>query len=422
MGRSAFSNDAFIFKKIFFDKLYLAGLFVFYGSTFFLQNYFFLKIAPLVAATVGYSYFLIAVKWKLTVSTLPVFVFVFFLSVVAALYVFFEQGFIGFFSLEALYFFSLVLMLFAAFRLVFNKESEFLNKAFFIFLLFQLILMLGQLMKMLTGVGLHVPAELVQSASEANKLLLSGTFVNSNDLAAVCVMIALFFMLNYRVSNRFYRLAISMIFLILLLTVSRSSLLVFICMYLYFEAKRSFLKLQVLVVLFVSMFSVFYIVGVSFPENYDVVDRIVHRINTIPKILSGGLQADNSLSLRVNSYLNFFHNLPELGLGSGKYQDYDEFVSELGPRYRLYATNPHSFVVEVSYWLGWAGLALLSLFLLSCLSMRSFFLSLMIVAIFIVMSSVSSSIIGNFVFMFVFFCCIFLVFYKDGKGEVKSVS
>ena len=276
--------------------------------------------------------------------------------------------------------------------------------------------MLGQLMKMLTGVGFHVPADYIESAGETYSFMLSGTFVNANDLASVAVMIGLFFMISRPLSDRFYHSAIVTISVIVLLTASRSSLVVFVGMLLFYWGSRSIVKTVLAFIGLAFLFYFFYVWGVNVSGQYDAVDRVINRLNSLFLIASGGLRVDNSLSLRIESYLHFLSNLPALSLGTRQYQDYTAFVSELGPRFSLLELNPHSFVVEVGYWLGWPGLLALILFLASCFSFKKPLYSVLLLAAFLVLSSVSSSIIGNFIFMLVFFFCLTLMMRVNVEG------
>src|SRR5690606_35241242 len=67
------------------------------------------------------------------------------------------------------------------------------------------------------------------------------------------------------------------------------------------------------------------------------VERISERFLSIIRVITEGVDSDNSMTLRLVSYFQFLSNLDSLGLGSVKLKDYYVFVGQLGPRFELMA-------------------------------------------------------------------------------------
>lgn len=402
---SYFSVDVTKTKTIIFDKMFVVGILFYYIMMYSLPNSLVAKFAPLIAPLVVYFYLsILEVDLDNNRFLSPFFWLVGF-SVVVLIYIGFDDRLSIFSSTEAIYFFSLPLMFLASFRLINKGHNHFINSALFIFLAFQAIVILGQFMKMKTGYGLYAPAEYSGFDNERYISMLSGTFVNANDLASITVMIALFFMINRKVCKTLYGSTISIGFFVVIVTASRSSFVMFLFLFLVLGLRGISTKKVGLILLIPTMAYFLYIFGFG-DGNVPAVDRVASRLATISDIFTFGISSDNSSSMRIESYLNFLNNLCNLGFGTVEYRNYSSFVSSLGPAYSLMGINPHSFFVEIGYWLGWPGLALFSLFLLSCLMLISIERWLLVVAVFIVMSSVSSSIMGNFIFILVFFFCL----------------
>jgi len=235
--------------------------------------------------------------------------------------------------------------------------------------------------------------------------MLIGTFVSANDLASISVMISLFFMINKKTCSTLYKSAIFIVFLILIVTASRSSFVVFSVLFLLLGLRGNIIRRLALIIALFGIVYVYYTLGPDHDQTAEAY-RVISRLSTIGDMVTSGITSDSSISMRLVSYLNFLNNLSNLGIGSVEYRNYLSFVSSLGPSYSLMGVNPHSFIVEIGYWLGWLGLALFLLFLMFCLTLTSVSRWFLVVGVFVIMSSVSSSIIGSFIFILVFFCCL----------------
>ncbi|WP_222908756.1 O-antigen ligase family protein [Pseudomonas sp. DNDY-54] len=264
----------------------------------------------------------------------------------------------------------------------------------FFFLIVQLAICAGQLLTYRYGFGFPVSEFYVDSN------LITGTYNNPNDLAAVVLVVSLVYVVieaGDRVSHS--SLFWIMFFSLILLTASRASLVVGVFIFLF----RGGLNNRLIIYFFLLVGAA---VGVVFFMDGNVVGsgpilRSITKLSSISSILTEGISSDNSMSLRIVSYLHFVTKLPVLGLGSMELNDYYAYSSGASFDKSLMFQNPHSLVVEVGYWLGWLGLFLLFLFLF-CLFIfvgkrRWFFFS-----IFVVASSIPSSVLGDFIF-FAFF-------------------
>ncbi|MBY6030301.1 O-antigen ligase family protein [Halomonas sp. DP8Y7-1] len=399
------------------DKLYPIGFFSFYIISFVFPYALIAKSAFLVIITFCYAFALMFTGLRIKQGLLLPFLTTCLVSIFALIYIFIESGIYGILNVEFWFFISWVLMFFSSYRLISKGNIGYLNVFFLCFLCFQIFLVLGQVSMKVTGFGFYTLSEFSESANYQYSNMLSGSFVNSNDLASVCVMIALFFMLNRERSERFYGISVFLSFLLILATMSRVSFIAFLLVYLYFEARRSFCKLIFATFAFILLAVVFYYCANEVYGKYLPLDRIVDRINSIASVASGGVSNDNSISLRLHSYLNFFSVFEELGFGSVRYQDYSQFFDSSEHSIGLFATNPHSFVFEVGYWLGWPGLIILLGFFLSFINLERFFDSVCVIVSFILISCVSSSIVGGFAFMFAFFSCALSVATTRKKGQ-----
>jgi hypothetical protein len=247
--------------------------------------------------------------------------------------------------------------------------------------------------------------------------MLSGTFLNANDLAAVSGMLFIFFLLVRDYLPKSAKIGISLCFILAVLTVSRSVLFFMICSLAVFLLRRSFLTGIALILLIGGSL----ILGLYFSQEYfshlSFISRIIDRFESLWLILNYGFSIDNSISVRLASYIHFLSSLDNLGLGSMHLRDYGMFVDSLGAKYELLAVNPHSFIVEIGYWLGFPGLLLFLLFMMA-IKPKSLFGFYYVLASFLLLSMVSSSVVNNFIFFLVFFSALVLV--SSGITERSS--
>lgn len=397
------------------EKLFMLAFFIFYVLNFIFPqpNQFVIRIAPLVFGVAVYISLFLLIDSKIKKKDLASLMMLTLFSLLASCYIILEKGITGALSMENLFFLSLPLFYITASRLNSEKNEVFVYKFFLYFIVFQFFIILGQGMKMLTGVGFSTPAEYSTVSDQADYTnMLSGTFLNSNDLACLVVMIAAYFLLlkhyrGYRVGT-----GLVLIGLILIFTASRMSILLFtIIIFIFWFSNNRFNLSNVIAKLFLSLPAFIVISMLTYTlisnigDSIDAVNRVKNRIDTIFTIIENGISSDNSMSVRFESYLNFANNLMDLGYGTVKLRNYGVFVDHLGYKFSLLAVNPHSFIVEIGYWMGWPGLLLFISFLFFLFLNKFSMLNFCVFMMFIMASMISSSAINNFFLFFSFFCC-----------------
>lgn len=296
------------------------------------------------------------------------------------------------------------------FRLLYSGKSyenyEFIYKILFLFVTLQLFVCLGQLSTYTLGFGL--PVTEVYSVQG----MVTGTFYNSNDLAAV-VLVIVFFVLGlekfyFKKNKTKFWLIVTML---LVLTSSRSAVVVAALMFLL--SKVNNLRQLIAYIFMFILLGFSFVFLVNNVEN-EAFARVAVRLNTIISIFQYGIDSDSSMNVRMSSYLHFIEKLPELGLGSGEINNYSKYSH--GVYFEasdLLFQNPHSLVVEIGYWLGWLGLLFffVPISLLLSLSKRKFLLLFVL----LIVSMIPSSILGSMIFFLLIILCFF-----DFKRQANS--
>lgn len=271
-----------------------------------------------------------------------------------------------------------------------QHSDDFLFKLIYLFLFFQFFICIGQMSTYVFGVGFPV------SDLYSGRFMLNGSFVNSNNLASIVLLISFLFINCEKRRNISEQiLAWSLIMSLLILTGSRSAI-VFTVFIIIFNGRLRLKKL--LLCLGLGGLSLIAYAFVSYFSDLSVIERILHRLDSFSVIFYGGLQADSSIALRLNSYVHFLSSLPDLGFGSGKINNYFKYSENSIFKSELMFTNPHSLFVEIGYWLGWPGLITFCgglLYLVRYLNSR--ILCLIVIAI---SSSIPSSVLGELMFYY----------------------
>src|SRR5690606_37069853 len=275
--------------------------------------------------------------------------------------------------------------------------EKFIVRVFLAFLIWQSLVVLWQIAGRVSSIGFDSSTHYNNELPENYALMLSGTYYNSNDLAGTVGAIFAFFVLLKGQLRHLSTLGVFLCVFLALATASRAVLLFFVVSTLYYSYSKSALKGALAAVAGAGLSLVIFFVLTNYFRDIGFVERISERFLSIIRVITEGVDSDNSMTLRLVSYFQFLSNLDSLGLGSVKLKDYYVFVGQLGPRFELMAVNPHSFIVEVGYWLGWAGLALW-LFFIAMMASKDFGRYLYAIFSFLVLSMVSSSIFNNFMF------------------------
>lgn len=277
-----------------------------------------------------------------------------------------------------------------------SKEFKFfLSKNIAVFIFLQLLVCLAQVSKFTYGVGLS------SSLEYENNFSITGTFYNSNDLALIILLLScIFISVNNEMSKLNIKLIWLMIFLIILLAGSRSAMLLILILYILenYNSIKNYGYLFIIILIFV--FSSTY-----FLNSYsDVGGRVSTRIESISEFYKNGLNSDESIDVRSESYIYFFKNFFNLGLGSGEIKNYHRYANSANFDSLLF-NNPHFLIVEIGYWLGLIGVLIfvLGVGLIMIINKTNFILFFIL----LISMMISSSVLGNFLFFTLFILCIF---------------
>lgn len=385
--------DVNISAKVFFIAIFFHSL-----SVYFLKTGLF-GSALILAAVSSLSLYFLNGGFKFSTADIA-------FILAALMYFFVGITYVTFSSISGVnkvsYFisFSIPFYAFLAMKLL-RYEPIFFIKLILYFMTVQLFIISGQISTYLLGIGLPV--------SENYTYMLTGSFSNSNDLAAVVLscIIALVTLEKLNIQSRLILLLWLLAFILITLTASRTAIFLFLIL-LLFSKKISFLKISFPILICFILFSLF---GFFQFDEMDsspgsVTGRVYDRFMSIYEIFDKGLVYDGSLSLRTSSYLYFTSIFSELGLGSMDYEDYSKFFYKADFDFSLISKNPHSLLIELSYWQGYIGLTCLMLLTLaSILYFRSrllFFVGFIICYLFITAIPSSSLLLYPVIAMYFF--------------------
>lgn len=284
----------------------------------------------------------------------------------------------------------------------------FIYNSLLTFLILQLIICIGQISTYTLGVGFPV------SELHAGTSMITGTFSNSNDLGAVTLVILFIALGIEKLSFKKNKYLFSIVAAsLLIITSSRSA--IFIAIFIFIFYKSNSLKKIIIYSFLFLLLGIFFIFIINNIEN-ETFSRILFRLNSLDSILDQGISSDNSMSIRLSSYLNFLEKLPELGFGSGEINNYFKYSTNTNFQgvYLLFQ-NPHSLIVEIGYWLGWPGLLFFfaPIVFLFFYSKRKFLLTIVLLTA----SSIPSSILGSMTFFFLFI----LSFFDFRKIDMNTI-
>lgn len=292
----------------------------------------------------------------------------------------------------------------------YNREAQFndlIYKYISFFLIGQLIVCLGQIMTYTFGFGLPVSAEY------GSLYVITGTYNNPNDLATIILLVAFCISkIENTIKNNKKNIIWFIIFLLLLITGSRSALFVTLII---FMLTRKINVMSVLATIMISVVGIFFVDFIIASNNSgDIISRMALRLGSFIDIYEKGLSSDNSINIRMESYLHFLNNLHNLGLGSGEINNYYKYATNATFQGWLLFQNPHSLIVELGYWLGWIGL--LGFFIPFGLLVYQYQRSFLFFFVALISMSISSSVLGSFIYFLFLILCIF----SSYKVEIKK--
>ena len=403
------------------DKALLFFLMAYYIIAYFFPYLFWFKVSFIIFGVIGYGLFLLSEILNDKEKLVPLGQGwpLIWLSLFSLWAIFNLTDQLGIAAIKDMAFFFIValpMMLLATSRIINNHEISYLIGLFLFFMSIQLVIVFGQMALHLTGYGFYLPATLNPEIEKHYLTMLTGSFFNANDLGAVSLMIAAFFLvaktysstaantnLETKLKAKLSMLNLGLIIatILILLTASRSAMMILAITLVIFSLRQSWKKGLLVLVLLSAIVSIFVSIGSEHFNNINFVQRVIWRLESLIAVLTGAAASDNSIVTRLDSYINFIIQLPVVGLGSGILRDYTIFVEPIfkSDLYYVFAVNPHSFFVEIGYWLGWPGLILFSLFLTSY---EFDFYFLFVVFVFVMTGMISSSVINNFMFFMAF--------------------
>lgn len=289
------------------------------------------------------------------VGGLPTFCSVFALAALGTLYSLMDSGTFNV-RVQFLAVFLLMPLMWVAF---WNLSAEpasrrAVHRLLLLYVATELSIMLLQVAYFVVGIGLP-PSEFYDS-------MISGSQFNGNNLAAIVVVLSIFFNATAQATPRREWLLFNLITIaILLITFSRLAVLLYI-----FDRVRSLNVQQMGKAMAVGIVLVAVGLSVSNIEytGNETFDASLYKAKTLATIVEVGFDADSSTSGRSESYFNFIEQLGSLGIGSVAILEYSTFTSGAVFADRALYVNPHSMVIEVGYWMGWPGLLALGGFML----------------------------------------------------------
>ncbi len=288
-----------------------------------------------------------------------------------------------------------------------EQFNDLIYKYISLFLIAQLIICLGQVMTYTFGFGLPVSAEY------ESLYVITGTYTNPNDLATIILLIAFCFSrFENTIKSNKRNIIWLIIFLLLLITGSRSALFVTLIVFLLTRKINFTGVLATIMISFIGIFAVDFIFASN--NTSDIISRMALRLESFIDIYENGLGSDGSMSVRMESYLHFLNNLQNLGLGSGEINNYYKYATNATFQGWLLFQNPHSLIVELGYWLGWIGL--LGFFIPFGFLVYQYQRSFLFLVVALISMSISSSVLGSFIYFLFLILCIFC----NSKIEVKE--
>jgi hypothetical protein len=270
----------------------------------------------------------------------------------------------------------------------FDYKSFVLNSVIF-FLIAQLLICLGQISTYITGFGLPIIEEY------SGVSMITGTFFNSNNLGAVVLMISFVFIdIEESVHQRLKLFIWLLVATLLVISGSRSALLLGGLLFLY-TRRFSFKNIVFYGLLVFISFMLYGLISSSAEVSgikINAFSRFFIRLESLVYILTNGIGVDDSVGLRLESYVHFLFKLNDLGLGSGEVNNYFKYSGGANFSTEIIFRNPHSLIVEIGYWLGWPGLIFSSVGILYLISYSN--RKLLFCVVFMVVVHIPSSVLG----------------------------
>lgn len=233
---------------------------------------------------------------------------------------------------------------------------------------------------------------------------LTGSFGNLNNVAVIIVLQLLLLIAKNRVIRNWsgYLIVFAVGFAVFL-TLSRTVLVFYVTLFLYFGFKgrqlseKGGVRLGFLALL-ISFGAALTVIDSVGEANNVVIERSFNKIFSL-----GSLEQDYSVKFRVISMDRVVSALDRLGVGTMSDLNYGIFFNQDDDS--LAKVNPHSLLAEIAFLYGWLGLGLIVIFFVFSFidilrSSKNLVLSLYFFSSFLLFQAVPSSVLGMPVFFY----------------------
>lgn len=256
------------------------------------------------------------------------------------------------------FYFSLIPLIFIYSIITTNYDNEYSKRKIYIYSIV-IIVLIGIVVTIEILTGFHMPAHTLNADMLAAP---SAFFTNPNDLSAVVVIIYfLIVILKKNYSNKIFVIISLLTFYILFVSTSRSIFFIFLMYFILKTILRYKTQLQKFAIS-MSLYVFFFILIMNIPiiQSNKTIIRSKERITSFLSIISNDEYSDASINIRKQVWLIPFNNPEHYIFGEG-------FNSEekiLKPFFSNKLSNSHSFFLQLTFYFGWTGVALLLMFYL----------------------------------------------------------
>lgn len=287
--------------------------------------------------------------------------------------------------------------------------GKFVFNTCYLFLICQLVVCVGQLSTYILGIGLPV------SPDYSEFYMVTGTLTNSNDVACLALLGAFCVSKTEKFVMQKYKVLIIWITIILILLIvqSRSAIIMTLVVFMFSREIENGKKISQTVGM--SMLLLLIIPLMYFGDNNSALGLMINRLESLVTIYNNGLNSDQSMNVRSESYVYFLGQLDKINLGSGKIYDYLEFSTQANFDSSLMFNNPHSLIVELGYWMGWLGL--ITFFLPFITMVYIYQRNILFVILAILSMHISSSVLGSFYYFLFLMMSILVSNSKQLEGK-----
>ena len=335
----------FIFLLFFIFSIIGSNIYLFYTAVSF-RNILFFGLLIII---------FVLRKVKITNNQFLIGIPVFFLYILGVIHLIFYFKF----EVEVFkdfFYFTFIPVQFIVIILLSNKfNGDFFKTIFNLSFNLLVLLFLITLFEFFTNI--HLP-----SHNSSGNLIPTAFFKNSNDLSVITISLLMLLMAFSRTySNSKKDIVITLISgTIVLMTLSRISFIIyFILVFFKFASKINTKKHTILLVSLASLFII--ISQIKIPsEGNSIIERSIIRINSLTNLESQFSNKKSSLAVRYDIYKIPFKS--PLSFIKGRGFNSDKEVIEKFSKSSHKIINSHSFFIQLIFYFGWLGFAILSLF------------------------------------------------------------